>query len=104
MAEAEERRARMKKRKSASAFMRTRKPQGVGHLLGEVCVFERVFKVDFYRKGQAACRAVNSSVYCAANLRMGDRAVDCARLESVCAARHRGFESPPIRHLLFYPS
>ena len=29
---------------------------------------------------------------------MGDRAVDCARLESVCAARHRGFESPPIRH------
>ena len=30
---------------------------------------------------------------------MGDRAVDCARLESVCAERHRGFESPPIRHL-----
>ena len=29
--------------------------------------------------------------------RMGDRAVDCARLESVCAARHQGFESPPIR-------
>ena len=29
---------------------------------------------------------------------MGDRAVDCARLESVCAERHRGFESPPIRH------
>jgi hypothetical protein len=28
---------------------------------------------------------------------MGDRAVDCARLESVCAERHRGFESPPIR-------
>jgi hypothetical protein len=28
---------------------------------------------------------------------MGDRAVDCARLESVCAARHQGFESPPIR-------
>src|SRR2546423_1314765 len=32
-------------------------------------------------------------------LRMGDRAVDCARLESVCAARHQGFESPPIRCL-----
>lgn len=30
--------------------------------------------------------------------RMGDRAVYCARLESVCAARHQGFESPPIRH------
>ena len=30
---------------------------------------------------------------------MGDRVVDCARLESVCAERHRGFESPPIRHL-----
>jgi hypothetical protein len=29
--------------------------------------------------------------------RMGDRAVYCARLESVCAERHRGFESPPIR-------
>jgi hypothetical protein len=28
---------------------------------------------------------------------MGDRAVYCARLESVCAERHRGFESPPIR-------
>src|SRR5206468_9882199 len=31
---------------------------------------------------------------------MGDRAVDCARLESVCAERHPGFESPPIRHAL----
>lgn len=31
---------------------------------------------------------------------MGDRAVDCARLESVCAARHQGFESPPIRFFL----
>src|ERR1043166_5964191 len=30
---------------------------------------------------------------------MGDRAVYCARLESVCAERHRGFESPPIRQL-----
>src|SRR5438477_6643641 len=30
---------------------------------------------------------------------MGDRVVDCARLESVCAERHRGFESPPIRSL-----
>ncbi len=29
---------------------------------------------------------------------MGDRAVYCARLESVCAERHPGFESPPIRH------
>ena len=28
---------------------------------------------------------------------MGDRAVYCARLESVCAERHPGFESPPIR-------
>src|SRR4030095_5324404 len=28
---------------------------------------------------------------------MGDRVVDCSRLESVCAERHRGFESPPIR-------
>src|SRR5213078_1300650 len=27
--------------------------------------------------------------------RMGDRAVYCARLESVCAERHWGFESPP---------
>jgi tetratricopeptide (TPR) repeat protein len=32
--------------------------------------------------------------------RMGDRAVYCARLESVCAARHQGFESPPIRFFL----
>ncbi len=31
---------------------------------------------------------------------MGDRAVYCARLESVCAERHPGFESPPIRQLL----
>ena len=30
---------------------------------------------------------------------MGDRVVDCARLESVCAERHRGFESPPIRRV-----
>jgi hypothetical protein len=30
---------------------------------------------------------------------MGDRAVYCARLESVCTARYRGFESPPIRQL-----
>ena len=29
---------------------------------------------------------------------MGARVVDWARLESVCAARHRGFESRPIRH------
>jgi tetratricopeptide (TPR) repeat protein len=28
---------------------------------------------------------------------MGDRAVYCARLESVCAEKHPGFESPPIR-------
>ena len=28
---------------------------------------------------------------------MGDRAVYCARLESVCTERYRGFESPPIR-------
>ena len=33
--------------------------------------------------------------------RMGDRAVYCARLESVCAERHPGFESPPIRHLAY---
>ena len=32
---------------------------------------------------------------------MGDRAVYCARLESVCAERHPGFESPPIRASLF---
>lgn len=31
--------------------------------------------------------------------RMGDRVVDCARLESVCTARYQGFESPPIRHV-----
>ena len=28
----------------------------------------------------------------------GDRVADCARLESVCAARYRGFESHPLRH------
>ena len=33
---------------------------------------------------------------------MGDRVVDCARLESVCTARYQGFESPPIRVLLFF--
>jgi hypothetical protein len=33
---------------------------------------------------------------------MGDRVVDCARLESVCAERHRGFESPPIRAKLSF--
>ncbi len=32
---------------------------------------------------------------------MGDRAVYCARLESVCAERHPGFESPPIRHIAY---
>ncbi len=30
-------------------------------------------------------------------IRMGGRVVDCARLESVCTERYRGFESPPIR-------
>jgi hypothetical protein len=30
--------------------------------------------------------------------RMGARAVDWARLESVCTDRYRGFESRPIRH------
>ena len=31
---------------------------------------------------------------------MGDRVVDCARLESVCAPKgHRGFESLPIRQI-----
>jgi hypothetical protein len=30
---------------------------------------------------------------------MGDRAVYCARLESVCAERYPGFESPPIRQV-----
>src|SRR5213083_3084117 len=33
------------------------------------------------------------------NKGMGDRAVYCARLESVCAERHPGFESPPIRQV-----
>ncbi len=32
---------------------------------------------------------------------MGGRVVDCARLESVYAARHPGFESPPIRQCAF---
>ncbi len=32
---------------------------------------------------------------------MGDRVVDCARLESVCTARYPGFESPPIRQFFF---
>lgn len=45
-----------------------------------------------------ACSGAASRVYYRHLPRMGDRAVDCARLESVCAARHRGFESPPIRH------
>src|SRR5438132_5945643 len=40
---------------------------------------------------------VVDAVKCRSNAWMGDRAVDCARLESVCAERHRGFESPPIR-------
>jgi tetratricopeptide (TPR) repeat protein len=35
---------------------------------------------------------------------MGDRAVDCARLESVCTARYQGFESPPIRQRSFAQS
>src|SRR5262245_18075375 len=34
---------------------------------------------------------------------MADRVVDCARLESVCAVRHRGLESPPIRSPLGTP-
>ena len=29
--------------------------------------------------------------------RAGGRVVDCARLESVCTSRYRGFESPPAR-------
>jgi hypothetical protein len=33
------------------------------------------------------------------SFRMGARAVDWARLESVCTARYRGFESLPIRHI-----
>jgi len=33
---------------------------------------------------------------------MGDRAVYCARLESVCAERHPGFESPPIRQRILF--
>ena len=31
---------------------------------------------------------------------MGARVVDWARLESVCTARYRGFESLPIRHAI----
>jgi tetratricopeptide (TPR) repeat protein len=34
---------------------------------------------------------------------MGGRVVDCARLESVYAARHPGFESPPIRRPGLFP-
>jgi hypothetical protein len=34
------------------------------------------------------------------SFRMGARAVDWARLESVCTARYRGFESLPIRQLI----
>jgi hypothetical protein len=33
---------------------------------------------------------------------MGARAVDWARLESVCTARYRGFESLPIRQRLIF--
>ena len=33
---------------------------------------------------------------------MGGRVVDCARLESVYAARHPGFESPPIRQRFLF--
>jgi len=55
---------------------------------------ENIQPVKFTSCGQAA-----GSVYSHLIIWMGDRAVDCARLESVCAARHRGFESPPIRHL-----
>ena len=34
-------------------------------------------------------------------LRRGDRVDECARLESVCIARYRGFESLPLRHFCF---
>ena len=34
---------------------------------------------------------------------MGARAVDWARLESVCTARYRGFESLPIRQIFRPP-
>ena len=34
------------------------------------------------------------------SLRRGDREADGARLESGCSASYRGFESPPLRHLL----
>jgi hypothetical protein len=36
------------------------------------------------------------------SLRMGARVVDWARLESVCTARYRGFESLPIRQISPY--
>ncbi len=35
--------------------------------------------------------------------RRGDRVVEGARLEIVCGATHRGFESPPLRHLIRPP-
>src|SRR5205823_4919278 len=51
------------------------------------------------------CHSTNYSGDCnfdSRSNRMGDRAVYCARLESVCAERHPGFESPPIRQCFHY--
>lgn len=35
-------------------------------------------------------------------VRRGDRVAEGARLESVCAAMYRGFESPPLRHFFIF--
>ena len=60
--------------------------------------FRRATRHDAALRTPWRLAAQVNSVFNRPTFRMGGRVVDCARLESVCAAMHRGFESLPIRH------
>jgi hypothetical protein len=55
------------------------------------------YRVERFTKGLQE-RSIDTKLV--GSLRMGARVVDWARLESVCTARYRGFESLPIRSTL----
>jgi hypothetical protein len=59
----------------------------------------RRYRLDGVTKGLQE-RSIDTKLV--GSLRMGARAVDWARLESVCTARYRGFESLPIRQISPY--
>ncbi len=61
-----------------------------------VCQVER--RGDF--AGAEKCFTGKTASCILPSLRRGDREAEGARLEIVCTARYRGFESPPLRQIL----